>query len=106
MLSEVKIYKPTKDGLKLEKVISKKEIKDRADENFEKVHYNRSYKGASANEFKAQNPNAKRMVCGMCSGVFYAINPRNTKFCGPKCGRDMSNVYKMRRNHSVGGIHK
>ena len=101
MLSEVKIYKPTKDGLKLEKIISKEEVGARFNESLKKIHYNRSHKGASANEFKAKNPNAKRMVCGMCREVFYATNPRNTKFCSPKCGRDMSNVYKMRRNHSV-----
>ena len=94
MLNEVKIYKPTKDGLKLEKVISREEVGARFDAA---LMESRSYRSVSPKEYKAKFPNAKTLSCGMCGTKFYTANPRNTKFCSQSCGRKMSNVYKQKR---------
>ena len=94
MLNEVKIYKPTKDGLKLEKVISREEVGARFDAA---LMESRSHKSMSPEEYKARFPNAKTMSCEMCGIKFYATNPRNTKFCSQSCGRKMTNVYKQQR---------
>lgn len=94
MLNEVKIYKPTKDGLKLEKVISREEVGARFDAA---LMESRSHKSVSPEEYKSKFPNAKTMSCRMCGTRFYATNPRNTKFCSQSCGRKMTNVYKQQR---------
>ena len=94
MLSEVKIYKPTKDGLKLEKVISREEVGARFDTA---LMESRSHRSVSPEEYKARFPNAKTMSCEMCGIKFYATNPRNTKFCSQSCGRKMTNLYKQQR---------
>ena len=103
MLSEVKIYRPTKelcwkDGMRLKETISREEVAVRFDATLTR---SRSHKGVSADEYKAQHPDAKKLFCGMCGAKFYAVNPRNTKFCSPKCGRNMSNIYKQKRKHGV-----
>ena len=94
MLNEVKIYKPTKDGLKLEKVISREEVGARFDAA---LMESRSHRSVSPEEYKSRFPNAKTMSCRMCGTRFYATNPRNTKFCSQSCGRKMTNVYKQQR---------
>ena len=91
---EVKIYKPTNEGLKLEKVISREEVGARFDAA---LMESRSYRSVSPKEYKAKFPNAKTLSCGMCGTKFYAVNPRNTKFCSSSCGRKMSNVYQQKR---------
>ena len=94
MLNEVKIYKPTKDGLKLERVISREEVGARFDTA---LMESRSHKSVSPEEYKSRFPNAKTMSCRMCGTRFYATNPRNTKFCSQSCGRKMTNLYKQQR---------
>ena len=121
MLYEVKIYKPNKKTNKLEycKTISKEEVKIIYDSVLDKSnsHINVSgsvYKNlrkkthpkhteskpATHSEITKYAPGAKKQKCTMCKKQYYATNKRNTKFCSQKCGRNMSNEYKKKRDRT------
>ena len=121
MLLEVKIYKPNKETNKLEycKTISKEEVKIIYDSVLDKSnsHINVSgsvYKNlrkkthpkhteskpATHSEITKYAPGAKKQKCTMCKKQYYATNKRNTKFCSQKCGRNMSNEYKKKRDRT------
>ena len=121
MLSEVKIYKPNKKTNKLEyqKTISKEEVKIMYDALLDKSssHINISNSGyknsgkkthprhtkskpATHSEITKYAPGAKKQKCTMCKKQYYATNKRNTKFCSQKCGRNMSNEYKKKRDRT------
>ena len=121
MLSQVKIYKPNKKTNKLEycKTISKEEIKIKYDLALDKSNSHISMSGSRyKNSGKRTHPNhkeskpathsqitkyapgARKQKCMMCKKTYYATNKRNTKFCSQKCGRNMSNEYKKKRNYN------
>ena len=121
MLSEVKVYKPNKKTNELEycKTISKEEVKIIYDSVLDKSnsHINVSgsvYKNlrkkthpkhteskpATHSEITKYAPGAKKQKCTMCKKQYYATNKRNTKFCSQKCGRNMSNEYKKKRDRT------
>ena len=119
MLSEVKIYKPNKETNKLEhcKTISKEEVKiifdaalnhsgshisisDLRYKNLGKATHpkHKKSKPATHSQITKYAPGARKQKCMMCNRQYYATNKRNTKFCSQKCGRNMSNEYKKKRN--------
>ena len=118
VLCEVKIYKTNKETKKLEyqKTIKQKEVLEKFNESLEKskshlVTRTAGYKSTgkkphpdyAVKKFVIKTspdkwtPGAVKNKCAMCRKKYYATNKRNTKFCSPKCGRDMSNEYKKER---------
>ena len=119
VLYEVKIYKPNKKTKNLEHKITirQKDVVKKFQESLEKSgsHFatrKADYKATGKKphpdyEVKPKfviktspdkwTPGAVKSKCQMCERTYYATNKRNTKFCGAKCGRDMSNEYKKKR---------
>ena len=56
MLHPVKVFKPTKEGLKLIKIYTSKEIQDRSDKNFKEHKYiHPSIRRKTKKEIEAKN---------------------------------------------------
>jgi hypothetical protein len=119
VLYEVNIYKPNKKTKNLEykKTINQGEVFKKFQESLEKSgsHFatrKANFKSTGLKphpKYKTRvkiviktspdkwTPGAVKSKCQMCERTYYATNKRNTKFCGAKCGRDMSNEYKKKR---------
>jgi hypothetical protein len=110
VLCEVKIYKTNKETKKLEyqKTIKQKDVLEKFNESLEKSKSHLVTRTAdyAVKKFVIKTspdkwtPGAVKNKCAMCRKKYYATNKRNTKFCSPKCGRDMSNEYKKEREQN------